>query len=259
METKPYGKFTLEQLKQVLDLIHESRRVFPYLETVLREAGPEQVKTILGENFSWTYFYEMPFKEHIARSLFVLDWQHEIRKAARSNDPQQYALDFFSRIDFDKDWQGGYRGKYQKHHLLEVYLSVSRTMKSIMVYHKSLSTLLAEAAQGHDKALFDAIRIDRSIVGCAVAKHRISYAEMIGDKKFFNHLHKALKGPDQKHWVSLEEMRYMMKAIVDTGGDNISGDNLEELCVERLKLYPRTPGAQKNLLKHFLLSKKSTL
>lgn len=258
METKPYGKFTLEQLKQLLELVDDTRHLAPTLEKVLREAGVAKVQSILGETFSWIHFYEMPFKEHIAWSLLVLDWQDEIRKAARSDDPQQYVFDFFRQLDFDDEWKGGYQGKFEKRHLLEVVISIFRTMKSIMIYHKSLSKLVEEAGQGDDKALFDAIRIDRSIVGCAVAKHRISYAEMTGDKKFFLHLRNALKGPNQKHWVGLEEMRYMMKAIVDTGGDRVSGENLEQLFVEHLKLYPSTSSAQKNLQKHFLESKKST-
>ncbi len=258
MESKAYGNFTSDQLKQLSDLVGKSRNLAPMLEEAFVEAGPEKIKSVLGDTFSWTHFYEMPFKDHITWSVLILDIQDEIKKAAESEDPQQYILDFFSRNEPDQDWQGGFQGKFEKRHLVEVVISIFRTMKSIMVYQKSLSTLVAEAGQGNDKALFDAIRIDRSIVGCATAKHRISYAEMTGDKMFFQHLNKALKGPNRKHWVGLEEMRYMMYALVDAGVDQLSGGDLEQLFVDHLKLYSLTPGAQKNLQKHFLAAKKST-
>jgi hypothetical protein len=131
-------------------------------------------------------------------------------------------------------------------------------MKSIMVYQKSLSTLIEEVRQGHEKALFDAVRIDRTMLACPSIIHHISMAELKGDKKFFLHLKSALKGPSRKHMVALEELRYMMQALVETGSDHLNGENLEQLFVEHLKLYPWTPSAQNNLAYYYNAAKKST-
>jgi len=62
--------------------------------------------------------------------------------------------------------------------------------------------------------MFDAIRIDRTIVTCSIAKQRINFAEMVGDKEFFRHLNSAIKGPNRKHWANLEITKYMMQALV---------------------------------------------
>jgi hypothetical protein len=256
MIEKPYGKFTLDQFKQLTDLVHESQNLAPTLEKVFREADPQRLKEILGDNFSWVHHYEQSFNDHITWGVLILDWQDEIKKAAQADDPQQYFFDFFNRQESDDDWQGGFKGYFEKHQLVAMVVSLFKTIKSIMVYQKSLSTLIEEVRQGNDKSLFDAVRIDRTVVSCAPIKHRISIAEMVGDKKFFLRLKSAFKGPSRKHWVGLEELRYMMFALVDTGADRLNGENLESLFVEHLRLYPRTPGAQKNLYKHYTATKK---
>lgn len=257
MIEKPYGKFTLEQLKQFSTLLHETRNLESELGKVIRNADPQKTKAILGDNFSWFHFYEMSFKDHMAWGALILNWQDTLKTAAQSDDPQQSFFDFFYKnLDSDEDWQGGFQGLFEKKHLLALLVSVLRTMKSIMVYQKSLSTLVEEVRDGNDKSLFNAIRIDRTMSACPSILHRISFAEMTGDKRFFLHLKNALKGPSRKHMVGLEEMRYMMFALVDTGADQLSGDNLEQVFVEQLKLYARTPSAQKNLLKHYSATKK---
>ena len=259
MIDKPYGKYTLDQLKKFVELLHESRNIAPELEKIFHETDPKRLKAILGESLSWSHFYEMPFNKHISSGLLVLDWKDDFKKAVQSEDPQQYIFDFFEQLDFDKEWNGGHQGKFKMHHLVEIVISFFRTMKSIMVYQKSLSTLIEEVTQGRDKSLFDAVRIDRTIVGCSAVKYRISMAEMTNDKKFFRHLNNALKGSSKKHWVGQEELRYMMQALVETGADQLNGKNLEQLFVEHLQLYPKAPTAQKNLYERFLATKNNHL
>lgn len=116
--------------------------------------------------------------------------------------------------------------------------------------------MVEEVRSGHDKSLFDAVRIDRSMVACPSIAHRISMAELHGDQRFFLHLKKALKGPSRKHIIGLEEMRYMLQILAEAGPDRLSDENLEALFVDQLRLYPRTPDAQKNLRKHYAYSKK---
>lgn len=252
MLEKPYGKFTLEQLKQITGLVHQTKNLTPTFEKVMQETDPQKLKSIVGENFSWFQYYEMPFNEHIGLAILMLDWQDDLRRAAQSDDPQQHFLDFFNSLDPDKDWQGGYQGIFKKRELMGLMMSILKTIKSIMVYQKSLSTLIEEVRQDNDRALFNAVRVDRTMLACPSIMHRISMAELKNENNFFLHLKSAIKGPSGKHWVTYDELRYMMQTLVETGADRFTGDNIEQLFVEHLKLYPRTPGAQKNLLKQFL-------
>jgi hypothetical protein len=258
MTGKPYGKFTLEQLKQFNDFVHEVMNLPIELEKLLQQTDFNKIHNIVGQNFSWIKYYELPFKEHLAWGALILNFQDELRQAAQSLDPQQTIFDLFEKkLDADDDWQGGFHGLFQMQDLLALLISVSKTIKSIMVYQKSLSTLVEEVRSGIDKSLFDAVRIDRTMIACPSILHRISFAEMTGDKKFFLHLKNALKGPSRKHMVGLDEMRYMMFALVDTGANQLNGDNLEQVFVEHLKLYPKyQSGAKKNLLKHYTATKK---
>jgi len=256
MIEKPYGKYTLDQLKQITDLVHQTKNLTSTFEKVMQETDPQKLKTILGENFSWFDCYELPFNLHIGLVVVILGFQDDLRLAAQSDDPQQHFLDFFNSLDPDIDWQGGYKGMFEKRDLVGVAISIFRTMKSIMVYQKSLSTLIEEVRLGNDKALFNAVRIDRTMMACPSIMHRISIAELKGDNKFFLHLKSALKGPSRKHWVGLDELRYMMQSLVETGADRLSDENLEVLFVEQLKLYPRSLSARKNLRKHYTYSKK---
>jgi hypothetical protein len=56
--------------------------------------------------------------------------------------------------------------------------------------------------------------------------------------------------------IALEPLRYMMAALVDMGVTNLSRQGVEELFVDHLGLYPKTPGGQKNLYEQFLKTKK---
>lgn len=257
MSGKPYGKFTLEQFKRFNQLFHESRHLAPELETVIQEAEPDKLKRIFGDGFSWFSFYELTFKEHMAKGIFILGWQDDLHHIAKAPDPQQAFFDFFQKkLEEDEDWTGGYQGRFEKKDLIGLLISIFRTMKSLMVYQKSLSTLVDEVREGCDNSLFDAVRIDRTVIACTPIAHRISMAELKGEKNFFVHLKKAVKGPSQKHMVALEPLRYMMAALVDTGGVNLSSREIEELFVDHLKLYQKDPGAQKNLYEQFLKTKK---
>lgn len=222
MIQKPYGKFNLEQLQELSKFVNETRDLEPMLENVFREVEPQKFKEILGDDFSWFHFYEMPLIEHATWGVLMLDWKDELALAAKSEDPQKAFFDFLKQRDPDREWNGGYKGYFETADLFAFGISIFRTIKSVMLYQKSLSTLIEEVRQGKDKSLFDAVRIDRTSMFCTSVKHRISIAEMQGDKKFFLHLKAALKGPSRKHWVSLEALRYMMNALVESGADKLS-------------------------------------
>ncbi|MGR9044898.1 MAG: hypothetical protein ACU83N_06365 [Gammaproteobacteria bacterium] len=135
MNLKPYGKLNLEQLKRVNDYVREVRQMAQLLEPTMQEADPEKLKTMLGDNFSWCGFYELPFDQHLGSVVLILGWQDEIKSAAQADDPQQVFLDFIDSLnEADDEWQGGYQGLFEKKHLIGIAMSLFKTIKSIMVY-----------------------------------------------------------------------------------------------------------------------------
>jgi hypothetical protein len=256
MNSKPFGKFTLDQISAFSEYLKEAQKMGRDLNEVLREAGPEKIKSVLGEDFAWYYLYELPFEMHLAIGTVVGGLHEILHSAAQSDDPQQACLDYLQNLDADVEWQGGFQGWFDASDLTSATVSIFKSMQSLMVYQKSLSRQVEEVRNGSDKALFDAVRIDRAIVACPTIANRICFAELQGDKKFFIHLKKALAGPSRKHMVSLDALRYLLYMLVDAGADHLSSADLEQIFVEKTKLYSSTPGAQKNLRKHYDYTKK---
>jgi hypothetical protein len=213
------------------------------------------LEELLPKDYYWADVYELPFTEHMALLLMVIDKVEFIHQAVQSDDPQQVVLDDLDTPD-DGEWSGGWQGQFEKADLIGLVAALQRTILSIMVYQRPLSTLVEEVRQGNDDALFDAVRLDRSIVACPTFAARISKAELSQDKHFFLRLIKALKGPSKKHWESYQDLRYALYVLRELGFDKLSDDQLENLLVHQLKVYPKSFNAQKNLRKQYTLSKK---
>ncbi|MBD9356339.1 hypothetical protein [Methylomonas albis] len=255
MNDKSFGKLTGEQLDRINTLVKHFRVKVPEVEQAYRGIDQNELDSMLGSDFSWSHLYELPLDEHVAACAFVFDLQDMLKQAAQAKDPQQFILDYFDNLNSD-DWNDGYQGRFLKQHLIAAVMSIIKTMKSIMIYQKSLSTLIEEVRQGKDKSLFEAISIDRSVMACMPVRRRISIAEMKSDHKFFNVLNKATKGPSGKIWIHHEPLRFVMSVLVDCGANNLSSEQLETLFVNRLGLYNKQPSARKNISELFLKTKK---
>lgn len=252
---KEYGKITAEQFKTLIDKLPEVRMQDAELAEIVRAVPDEKLNELVPKDYAWAEIYELPFIEHMAMLIFALDKVDFIKQAAQAPDPQQVILDEMDTAD-DEDWNGGWQGMFEKKHLIGLVVTLQRTLVSIMLYQKTMSTLVEEVRQGSDDSLFDAVRIDRSAVACPPIAARICRAELTRDKHFFIRLGKALKGPSQKHWQSYHDLRYALFALRDLGFDKLSDDQLENLLVHQLKVYPNTYNARRNLRKQYTLSKK---
>ena len=252
---KEYNKITAQQFKALIDKLPESRKQDAELADIVRAVPRERLNDLLPRDYVWAEIYEYTFIEHLAMLVAALDKVDFIKQAVQSPDPQQMILDDMDTAD-DEDWNGGWQGMFEKKHLIGLVVTLQRTLASIMLYQKTMSTLVEEVRQGIDDSLFDAVRIDRSAVACPPIAARICRAELTRDKHFFIRLGKALKGPSQKHWQSYHDLRYALFALRDLGFDKLSDDQLENLLVHQLKVYPNTYNARRNLRKQYTLSKK---
>ena len=110
--------------------------------------------------------------------------------------------------------------------------------------------------KGNHGSLFKAVRMDRAVIGCPTAMRHIAKAQVRSNKTLFRHLRAALAGPSKKPMIALEPMRYALLMLREMGLDNLSDKELEYLMVELLKVYPRVPGATKNLRAQYQQSRK---
>lgn len=253
--TKEFGKLTAEQFRHLIDKLPEIRNQQRELTDLVRSTPKEKLDGILSKDYAWASFYEMTFVEHMALLMMALDKLEFLHYAAQAPDPQQTFIDEFD-VDDDEEWTGGWQGRFEKKHLVGLVYALQRTILSIMLYQRSLHDLVEAVRQGDDDALFKAVRVDRSIVACGPVADRISRAELLKEKQFFIHLRSALGGPLQKHWQSYQDLRYALFVLRDLGFDKLSDDQLENLLVHQLKVYPNSYNARRNLRKQYTLSKK---
>lgn len=257
-DKKEYGKLTLGQFRDLVKKLPEIRGQMNELPRVLKEK-PKKLKEILGSDFYWASIYEHGFTEQIAILFVLLGWDGFLKEAADSDDPQarvfQWAEDG-SEID---QWYEENQDALEKKHLILLAVILQRNILSIMLHHRPLSALVDEVRRGGDLAddsFFKAVRVDRSILSCPTFSDRLAHAELTQDKDFFLHLRSALKGPLKKHWDAVKDLRYAIAVLRELGFDGLSDAQLEDLFVKKLKLYPPSPSARKNLRKHLYEGRK---
>jgi hypothetical protein len=252
---KKYGKLTEDQFKRLIRKLPEFRNESREVQEALRSASKEKLRELLGDGVWWAPVYELSLVQGVAFLVYVLGETDRIKAVSQLSDPQEV---FLKEIEEDKDfeWNGGPGGAFVKADVIALTTALQRNILSIMIYKRSLSSLIAEAREGNDDALFNAIRLDRSVLSCPTAAMRISKAELLEEKPFFLRLRSALKGPSKKHWEGYRDLRYSLFVLRELGFDQFSDAQLEYLLVDVLKVYPDNYGARKNLRKQYYESKK---
>lgn len=255
---KEYGKLTLDQFLELVKKLPEVRGQMTELPAVVR-SKPEKLKKILGKDYRWSSIYELEFTEQIAYLMVLLGWQGFLKDAAASEDPQASVLQWIEDGSVLDHWYEENKDVLEKRHLIWLAVVMQRNVLSIMLFHRPLSAFVEEVRQGRpgsDDAFFKAVRVDRSILSCPTFADRLAHAELTQDKTFFLHLRSALKGPLKKHMEALKDLRYAIAILREFGFDSMSDAKLEDLFVNKLRLYPSVPSARKNLRKHISEAKK---
>jgi hypothetical protein len=255
---KEYGKLTVEEFRDLVKKLPEIRGQMKELPDVVR-SKPGKLKKILGKDYHWSSIYELGFAEQIACLMVLLGWQGFLKDAAASENPQASVLQWFEDGSVLDQWYEENKDVLEKRHLIWLTVVMQRNVLSIMLFHRPLSAFVEEVRQGGpgcDDAFFKAVRVDRSILSCPTFADRLAYAELTQDKTFFLRLRSALKGPLKKHMEALKDLRYAIAILREFGFESMSDTKLEDLFVNRLKLYPSVPSARKNLRKHISEAKK---
>lgn len=254
-QAKEYGKLTEDQLRRLIRKLPELRKEERSVQDAMRSASKEKLQEILGDGIWWAPLYELSFVESMAFALHVFGMADHYVGLAKSADPQEAVLSDLEEFE-DLEWNGGPGGQFRKADLIALVTVMQRNILGIMVYKRSIAALVAEAREGNDGSLFDAIRLDPTVVTCPTAAARMSKAALLGEKRFFLRLRSALKGPSMKHWESYKDLRYSLAVLRELGFNQLSDAQLEHLLVDVLKVYPRTYSARKNLRKQYYESMK---
>ena len=119
-----------------------------------------------------------------------------------------------------------------------VTLSICQSLLCVLYHGCFLNELIERARNGNDKALFDAIRLDPTVIGCKTSIERISQAALLQDSKFFTKLKAALNGNiTKREQQNFQKMRLVFEILFESKSDRLNDEQLYDLFVKTLKLY----------------------
>lgn len=200
------------------------------------------------EPIVWCHFYELPFGQHPNHvNLNLLnnpDLDVILEKQHSSADPIGSLPDTLlqARILHDESIIP------TREQALDLMPSISYhlgygfscyfSLKSIIHYGCFINELITRVRLGDDVALFNAVRVDPTVIGCRSVIARISKARVLQDDSFLKKLRSAINGkPKSRDQKNYQKMRLVLQVLVDANAPRLNDDQLHHLFVESLGLY----------------------
>lgn len=254
MNDTQYAKgITAENLRLILDS-------WPKLSADADEVQKmviEDRDKILGkdtEPFAWCYLYEFPFRQHLNLATAAI-----VKSFAGFLSVEQ-VTDWYKQIVDTPGQIGAIPGVYNQigshfdaTELIEedakkllptlagtfgLGLSIHNSLRCVLYHGCFLNELIERIRDGDDKALFDAVRIDRTVIGCLSVSVRISKAALVQDNRFFAKLRASLHGKMAKReQAHFQKMRLVFEILHEAGAFRLTDSQLEQLFVAELNLY----------------------
>jgi hypothetical protein len=247
MENHDYGLTTAEAIRIFLELWPNYKAGFEDTWKSLSEEK-ELLFSKGAVGFSWCHLYELPIKQHMFLPLtgFLQDEKffNIFKSLATSKDQIAYAPKMAKQVDsyFDALDPPSKEEAIELMPIIAQYfgtsLSVFHSLRCVLYHGCFLNELIERVRTGDDKALFDAIRLDPTVVGCKSVIERISKAALLHDKRFFAKLKAALNGNIAKReQANYQKMRLVFEILNETKSEKLNDHQLYELFVKTLKLY----------------------
>lgn len=228
----------------------------------LIEAGIEDTKDTINDcsdqllakedsEFSWCYLYELPANDlvviflvclaGIAKQGQIVDCLSQMAdspgKVGELPDIfDQVNKHFDARPDPTKDDIEALRPFLPM--VSATFIAMQYSLLCVLYHGCFLNELINRARDGDSKALFDAIKIDTSVIGCPSVVDKISTAARLQDKRFFAKLKAAINGRKEKlRQANFQKMRLVFKVLHEAGAAHLTDAHLHHLFVDELKLY----------------------
>jgi hypothetical protein len=209
-------------------------------------------------SLSWAHLYEKSFTDCLNDFFSDSKLTDELRKISVSENKIRATHSFQQNLDQNLDKVAGSLPEDQQLGYavaMMIYgMVMMKSVRSLMIYGCYINDLIAIARTSNfikerDEALFSAIRMDASVVGCQTALVRISKAVLLNDVNFFKKLRNAIDGKlGELEDRNFQKMRFILQVLHESGGIGLNDKALKELFVEQLNLYSDIQfTAEKNL------------
>ena len=218
----------------------------------------EDQAKLLGEDavpFAWCHYYELSIREHLNRAITgitqnfdgVLDpqqiviWLGQLAASPSQVGEIPKVVDLVGQ-HFDAMETPSDELTEKMRPLLADTLgkawSMFNTLRCVLYHGCFLNELIERVRVGDDKALFDAVRIDPTIICCLSVAQRISKATLLQDNSFFAKLKASINGKlAKREQANFQKMRLVLEILHEAGATRLSDAQLHELFVEELNLY----------------------
>lgn len=239
----------------------QNLRVFLELWPLI-EAGIDETKDSINDcsdqfleqedgEYSWCYLYELPADELVLILFSTLtgvvkqdqfaDWLKQMADTpgnigALPDLFDQVKEHFKARPDPTKADIEAIRSDLPI--VSAAFVAMQYSLFCLLYHGCYLNELIERARNGDTKALFDAVKIDTSVIGCPSVVDKISTATRLQDKRFFAKLKAAINGKKEKlRQANFQKMRLVFKVLHEAGATRLTDTQLHHLFVEELKLY----------------------
>ncbi|MDO8333233.1 MAG: hypothetical protein Q7T35_01010 [Nitrosomonas sp.] len=223
-----------------------------------RQGMEEDRAKLLGEDatpFAWCFLYELPIRDHIIQAFAAIAqnfnemidpeqiplWLNQIAASPGQIGEIPKVVDLVRQHFDEMEDPSEEHAERMRPMLADTFgkaWSMYNTLRCVLYHGCFLNELVDRVRTGDDKALFDAIRIDPTIICCPSVSQRISKATLLRDNRFFAKLKASLNGKlAKREQVNFQKMRLLLEVLHEAGATRLSDAQLHELFVEELKLY----------------------
>lgn len=223
-----------------------------------RQGMEEDKAKFLGEDvapFVWCYLYELPIREHLSLALpsiaqhlngvldpqQIMTWFNQLATSPSQVSEIPKVVDLVRQHFDGMEELSNEQAEKMRPLLANIFgnaWSMFNTLRCVLYHGCFLNELVERMRAGDDKALFDAIRIDPTIIGCPSVSLRISKAALLQDNRFFAKLKASINGKlAKREQANFQKMRLVLEVLHETGATRLNDAQLNELFVEELKLY----------------------
>ena len=237
---KEFPRLDQSRITKLLNQYRELQEKTIEAESDFREAPIEKWHKLVPSPARWSVFYDLTYPEHL---MFLLNWIGVLDgylEAMQSDNPIKSVLAFADIagevvIKPDEDPKGG----IDKTSAILSWIALSKTLKSRMIFGKTLSMLNQEIGQGSFPSLYKALQIDPAIITTPNASHLFSIGLLKKNKKrFLTTIHKKMNSKLARHNKSGQELRFVLTALAEVGDlDNYTQSDKYKLFCEELRIY----------------------
>lgn len=236
-------KLSQSRLQKLLNQYQEIQEESLILEKDFRRVPLNKLHELLPPTSKWSVFYELEYPRHL---MFVLRWIGVLDgylEAARSDNPLDNVLTYIDTFDKkaikpDENPKGG----VSEADAILSQIALLKTLKSRMVFGKTLSKLHEEVGKGSFSSLYKALKIDPAFITTPNGAYLFSIGLLKRNRKDFTRtIHNKMSATLKKHNQALEPIRFILTAMTEVGDyEKYTQSDRYKLFVEDLMIYSST-------------------